>query len=126
MKQFGLAAGVVLAFVTMASAQEAAPPWKAKNVQYFPGDISREALTQRMREFSFALSVRCQYCHAGGDGDHNAGRRRYISRLGPGPALLVRQPAANRVAAAGEGGVAVADAAAVAIDVEPRGRFAAG
>ena len=68
MKQFGLAAGVVLAFVTLAGAQEAAPPWKAKNVQYFPGDISRETLTQRMREFSFALNVRCQYCHAGGDG----------------------------------------------------------
>ena len=68
MKQFGLAAGVVLAFVTLAGAQEAAPPWKAKNVQYFPGDISRDTLTQRMREFSFALNVRCQYCHAGGDG----------------------------------------------------------
>ena len=44
------------------------PPWKPKNLQFFPQDITREALTQRMREFSFALSVRCQYCHAGGDG----------------------------------------------------------
>jgi hypothetical protein len=43
-------------------------PWKAENLQYFPKDISRQALTQRMREFSFALGVRCQYCHAGGDG----------------------------------------------------------
>ena len=43
-------------------------PWKAENLQYFPKDISRQALTQRMREFSFALGVRCQYCHAGGNG----------------------------------------------------------
>jgi len=44
------------------------PPWKAKNLRYFPADITRQALTQRMREFCFALAVRCQYCHAGGDG----------------------------------------------------------
>jgi tetratricopeptide (TPR) repeat protein len=44
------------------------PEWKGKNLQYFPKDISRDALTQRMREFSFALAVRCQYCHSGGDG----------------------------------------------------------
>jgi photosynthetic reaction center cytochrome c subunit len=43
-------------------------PWKAENLQYFPKDISRQALTQRMREFSFALGVRCQYCHVGGNG----------------------------------------------------------
>jgi len=43
-------------------------PWKAENLQYFPKDISRQALTQRMREFSFALGVRCQYCHPGGNG----------------------------------------------------------
>ena len=44
------------------------PPWKARNLQFFPADITRDVLTQRMREFSFALAVRCQYCHAGGDG----------------------------------------------------------
>ena len=44
------------------------PPWKGENLQYFPKDISRQQLTQRMREFSFALNVRCQYCHPGGDG----------------------------------------------------------
>src|SRR6185436_11119533 len=44
------------------------PPWKPKNLQFFPQDITRDALVQRMREFSFALNVRCQYCHAGGDG----------------------------------------------------------
>ena len=44
------------------------PPWKGKNLEFFPKDISRPELTQRMREFSFALGVRCQYCHVGGDG----------------------------------------------------------
>jgi len=63
---------LVLACVVVAAApswaQSAQPPWKAENLQYFPKDISREQLIQRMREFSFALSVRCQYCHAGGNG----------------------------------------------------------
>jgi hypothetical protein len=45
-----------------------APPWKAKNLEFFPKDISRADLTQKMREFSFALGVRCQHCHVGGDG----------------------------------------------------------
>lgn len=53
--------------IAPAAAQQP-PEWKAKNLQYFPKDISRPALVQRMREFSFALDVRCQYCHAGGDG----------------------------------------------------------
>ncbi len=44
------------------------PNWKAKNLEFFPKDISRPELTQRMREFSLALGVRCQYCHTGGDG----------------------------------------------------------
>jgi len=43
-------------------------PWKGKNLKFFPADITRDVLTQRMREFSFALDVRCQYCHAGGNG----------------------------------------------------------
>src|SRR3954470_21228861 len=69
MKHQALAAAVVLALVTAASAQQPPEtPWKGKNLQYFPGTISRDTLTQRMREFSFALNVRCQYCHAGGDG----------------------------------------------------------
>jgi hypothetical protein len=42
--------------------------WKGENLQYFPKEISRARLVQHMREFSFALNVRCQYCHAGGDG----------------------------------------------------------
>lgn len=38
------------------------------NLQYLPEDVSRDSLIAVMRSFSFALGVRCQYCHAGGDG----------------------------------------------------------
>ena len=49
-------------------AQPAQPPWRGENLQHYPRDITRPELIQRMREFSFALGVRCQYCHTGGDG----------------------------------------------------------
>ena len=39
-----------------------------KNLQFFSQDVSRDSLIQVMRGFSFALGVRCQYCHTGGDG----------------------------------------------------------
>ena len=58
-----------LACAARPGAQTPQPSWKGENLQYFPKDISRERLTQRMREFSFALGVRCQYCHAGGNGN---------------------------------------------------------
>jgi len=49
--------------------QRPGPPQQPpKNLQYFPKDTPRDALIPRMREFSMALGVRCQYCHAGGDG----------------------------------------------------------
>ena len=38
------------------------------NLQVLPPDISSDALIEVMRDFSFALNVRCQYCHVGGDG----------------------------------------------------------
>ena len=44
------------------------PAWQGENLQFFPKDITRPQLLQRMREFSFALDVRCQHCHSGGDG----------------------------------------------------------
>jgi len=62
----------VIAFVVLAAAtsdaQPAQPPWKGENLQVFPKDIARDQLTQRMREFSLSLGVRCQYCHTGGNG----------------------------------------------------------
>jgi len=59
---------IVIGFVQAPVEPVQQPPWKGENLRYFPGDIARDQLTQRMREFSFALGVRCQYCHAGGDG----------------------------------------------------------
>jgi len=32
-------------------AQPTQPPWKGENLQFYPNDISRDQLTQRMREF---------------------------------------------------------------------------
>ena len=61
------AAAALLAASTV-DAQPPQPPWRGENLQFFPKDISRERLTQRMREFSFSLGVRCQVSHAGGDG----------------------------------------------------------
>jgi hypothetical protein len=59
----------LIAFSSVALAgQGPATPWRGENLQFFPKDISRPQLLQRMREFSFALDVRCQYCHTGGDG----------------------------------------------------------
>src|SRR5437773_9826032 len=48
-------------------------PEKFENLRYFRKDIPRDTLVNIMRGFSFALGVRCQYCHAGGDGISFAG-----------------------------------------------------
>jgi tetratricopeptide (TPR) repeat protein len=61
-------AAAALLVTASTAAQTPQTPWRAENLQIFPKDIPRERLIQRMREFSFALGVRCQYCHAGGDG----------------------------------------------------------
>jgi tetratricopeptide (TPR) repeat protein len=45
--------------------QQTTGTWRGKNLQVFPADVERPVLLQRMREFSFALAVRCQYCHVG-------------------------------------------------------------
>jgi hypothetical protein len=43
-------------------------PERFQNLQVLPTGIARDSLMQLMRGFSFALGVRCQHCHAGGDG----------------------------------------------------------
>ena len=43
-------------------------PEKFVNLQVLPKDLARDSLVQIMRGFSFALGVRCQHCHSGGDG----------------------------------------------------------
>ena len=59
---------IALLVAAPAVAQTAQPPWKGENLQFYPKDIPRQRLIQSMREFSFALGVRCQYCHIGGNG----------------------------------------------------------
>jgi hypothetical protein len=54
--------------VARASLLQGQLPTKAENLQFLPKDIAMDSLTQIMRGFSFALGVRCQYCHTGGDG----------------------------------------------------------
>lgn len=51
----------------LAAAATAQVPDKFTNLQVFPKDISKGELTNRMREFSFGLGVRCNYCHVGED-----------------------------------------------------------
>lgn len=58
----------LLLLPAVAGAQGTPAPWRGENLQFFPKDIPRPQLIQRMREFSLALDVRCQHCHSGGDG----------------------------------------------------------
>ena len=57
-----------IAFVALGTTAWAQPQWPPQNLQHFPKDITREQLIQRMREFSFALGVRCEYCHDAPEG----------------------------------------------------------
>jgi len=45
-----------------------APPWTPPdpmNLQVFPKDIAKRELIQRMKGFTGALGVRCEFCHVG-------------------------------------------------------------
>lgn len=69
----GLAATkLILALSLAAVAAQAQVPDKFTNLQYFPKTVSREELIGVMRGFSFSLNVRCQYCHAGKEGNNLA------------------------------------------------------
>jgi len=65
--RFGVAlqAGLWIALTPNISAQI---PDRFQNLRVLQEDIGREDLIEVMRGFSFALGVRCQYCHVGGDG----------------------------------------------------------
>jgi tetratricopeptide (TPR) repeat protein len=58
----------VLMFCLGMAAAHAQVPDKFTNLQYFPKTISHDDLIRIMRNFSFSLGVRCQYCHAGKEG----------------------------------------------------------
>ena len=62
-------ATTVMLLSLAALAAEAQMPDKFTNLQYFPKTISRQELMGNMRGFSFSLGVRCQFCHAGKDGN---------------------------------------------------------
>ena len=64
-----LAARTVILLSLAALEAEAQMPDKFTNLQYFPKTISRQELMGNMRGFSFSLGVRCQFCHAGKDGN---------------------------------------------------------
>ncbi len=57
-----------LLFAILAVPITAQIPDEFQNLRILPTDISRDSLLGIMRDFSFALGVRCQYCHVGGDG----------------------------------------------------------
>lgn len=58
----------VVAVIALHAVVEPQPQWPPTNLKHFPQDIPREQLIQRMREFSFALGVRCEYCHDAPEG----------------------------------------------------------
>jgi tetratricopeptide (TPR) repeat protein len=64
-----LAATTVMLLSLAALPAGAQVPDKFTNLQYFPKTISRQELVGNMRGFSFSLGVRCQFCHAGKDGN---------------------------------------------------------
>ena len=55
-----------IAFVLIAVPAGAQIPETFTNLEVFPADVSRQELMGAMREFSFALGVRCEHCHVGG------------------------------------------------------------
>ncbi len=65
--------GAVLTALFIARPVAAQIPEKFTNLKVLPAEIKRDSLVNIMRGFSFALGVRCQYCHVGGDGVSFAG-----------------------------------------------------
>ena len=63
-----LVAAVVGGVVLDPGTADAQIPAEFTNLRFLQEDVSRDSLMNVMRGFSFALNVRCQYCHVGGDG----------------------------------------------------------
>ena len=60
---------LLVASLVLCALANAQVPNEFTNLQFFPKDISRDQLIGIMRGFSFSLSVRCEYCHAGKGGN---------------------------------------------------------
>src|SRR5690349_17744028 len=54
---------LIAGFLATAQWATAQVPDKFSNLQFFRKDISKADLMAHMRGFSFALDVRCSYCH---------------------------------------------------------------
>jgi tetratricopeptide (TPR) repeat protein len=66
----GRSAAIAVILLSLAALPAGAQvPDRFTNLQYFPKTISRQDLLGNMRGFSFSLGVRCQFCHAGKDGN---------------------------------------------------------
>jgi len=61
-------AAVLALTVSTVCAANAQQPEGFKNLQFFPKDIAKDDLMGSMRGFSFALNVRCEYCHVAKEG----------------------------------------------------------
>jgi tetratricopeptide (TPR) repeat protein len=61
-------AAALLAAAAPARAQGRFPPDSLVNLKFFPRTMTVRELMDRMRFFTFALGVRCQYCHVGQEG----------------------------------------------------------
>lgn len=64
--RMAMALGTVLLCITTPLVAQI--PDTFQNLQVLDENITRDSLLSVMRGFSFALGVRCQYCHVGGDG----------------------------------------------------------
>jgi tetratricopeptide (TPR) repeat protein len=62
------AAIAVASLALLATPAAAQIPDEFTNLRFFPEDISQRELVGNMRSFSFALDVRCTYCHVGEEG----------------------------------------------------------
>ena len=58
-------AALILALLAALPAAAQWPPEKTHNLEVFPKDVEVRELIGAMRQFSFALGVRCQHCHEG-------------------------------------------------------------
>ena len=59
---------LALTLAAPAGAQRRFPPDSLTNLKYYSKTIPVRALIDSMRQFSFALGVRCTYCHVGEEG----------------------------------------------------------
>ena len=63
-----LGVALAAAVATPAFAQRRFPPDSLGNLKYFPKTIAVRDLVDSMRFFTYALGVRCQFCHVGREG----------------------------------------------------------